>query len=502
MSTDVTASAATAATERLDAQHAIPQGIAADLPAIGLRWKGETLVVAAPRQMWTEAERTLRTEGFTVEFVDVDETDVREAIALAYTVDFREDSSIELLYSSLTGEAPIAKLVDRIIERAVFERASDLHIEPWADAVHVRVRVDGRLRRLVDLPADIGPAIASRIKVLSQLNIVERRRPQDGQFTASLAGRHVDVRVATAATMYGEKVVLRLHDARRPLVTLDELGMSRQQLATFTKLIMQNNGLILAAGPTGSGKTTTLHSALRAVNTPTKNVTTIEDPIEYVVQGINQIPVNEATGNGFATQLRAILRQDPDIILVGETRDAETARISVQASLTGHLVLTSIHATDAVGAIYRLLQMDIEPHLVASSVSGIISQRLVRRICSACAEPYEPTARQAALLERFDLPGDALRHGIGCTFCGGSGYRDRVAAYQILALNEHLSELISGRPEPVVFRREALGQGMTTIASEALVLASQGITTIEEALTLMDLDMRGDQFHEEEVSDQ
>ena len=316
------------------------------------------------------------------------------------------------------------------------------------------------------------------------MNIVERRRPQDGQFTTQYDGRQVDIRVSSVATINGEKIVLRLLDSNRPTVELSDLGMSQSQLKTFERMFSNNNGLILVAGPTGSGKSTTLHSALKIVAVDYKNVVTIEDPVEYIVPGITQIPVHDANDAGFAVQLRAVIRQDPDIIMVGETRDVETARISVQAALTGHLVFSTIHATDAVGAIYRLLQMDIEAHLLASAFRGAISQRLIRRVCQACATEYKATAAEKQILKLQGLPSDGLKYGTGCDSCRGTGYRERVAAFQILESNEFLSSFMVTRPEPTLFREHAIDAGMTSMEYEALRLASEGITTIEEALTL------------------
>ena len=466
----------------VEPQFAIPFSLASSIPCIGIRWKEGALVVAVPDEKRDEAQSALSGLDFKYEFVPADESDIRDlqSLILGENGEQRIES-----FAAITGDAPISQLVEELLNRAVSNRASDLHIEPFENYIDVRIRVDGRLKSLVNLPITIGPAISSRIKILSQLNIVERRRPQDGQFTTMINDRRVDVRVATTATLHGEKIVMRLHDERTPLVSLSQLGMPDYQYKPFSRAVLANNGLVLAAGPTGSGKTTTLHSALRATSSPEKNVTTIEDPVEYVVPGINQIPVSEATGTGFATQLRAILRQDPDVILVGETRDAETARISVQASLTGHLVLSSIHATDAVGAVYRLMQMDIEPYLVASSLTMVISQRLVRRICNYCREEYLPSHSEKLLMEEHQMSASTLWKGAGCAFCGGSGYRSRIAAYQVLEINERLSELISTRPDPVEFRRAATEEGMSTIARQALELATQGKTTIAEAMELL-----------------
>lgn len=466
------------------AHSALPFEKARELECLGLRWKGNTLIVGAPEERWFEVEDFADSLGIKIELVATTSAEIREALSLTATLQKVEKTSLDVSRIEV-GEAPISNLIQQLIERSVLERASDLHFETYAEHVVVRARVDGRLRDLVQLPGRLAPAISSRIKVLAQMNIVERRRPQDGQFSTSVGDRQVDIRASSVATVHGEKIVLRLHDARKPSVDLGSLGMGEDQLHTFNQMINANNGLILVAGPTGSGKTTTLHSALQAVATAEKNVITIEDPVEYVVPGINQIPVLDGANSGFAVQLRAVLRQDPDIILVGETRDAETARISVQAALTGHLVFTSIHATDSVGALYRLLQMDIESHLIASAIRGVVSQRLIRKNCRFCSESYKPTANEVTTLEHYGFKAKTLVRGVGCTMCGGSGYRDRIAAYQMLNITEELAELVVTHPEPNEFRRKALVSGMTTMDHEGVRLAVEGISTLDEALTLM-----------------
>ena len=462
---------------------AIPLVSAQELDCLGLRWQGDVLIVGAPIERWPEVEVLLTSLGIKYSLIEATANQIREARSL--TLDLVSATKGDIDVDALeVGEAPVSHLVQQLIDRAVLERASDLHFETYRDFVSVRVRIDGHLHELVQLPVRLAPAISSRIKILAQMNIVERRRPQDGQFTTMVGEHQVDARVSSVATIHGEKLVLRLHDATKPSINLKSLGMSQDQLESFKKMISVPNGLILVAGPTGSGKTTTLHSALQSVASSYKNVVTIEDPVEYVVPGITQIPITDSERSGFAVQLRAVLRQDPDIILVGETRDAETARISVQAALTGHLVFTSIHANDSVGALYRLLQMDIEPHLVASAVRGVVSQRLIRRNCQFCSTPHSPTPRELLILNAYGVTARELVRGAGCSLCGGSGYRDRIAAYQILNITESMAELIVSHPEPQVFRRYAIESGMRTLDTEGISLAVQGITTIEEALTL------------------
>lgn len=405
---------------------------------------------------------------------------------------------IENSYSEVTGEefsnskiinpqkeSSIAELVNNILARAIDFRASDIHIEPTETDLHIRARIDGKLETITRLKSDFGAPIVSRLKVLARMNIVERRRPQDGQFSFNIGAKTIDVRLATVATLFGEKLVLRVLDSSKALSDIQDLGITSADLKLFEQMVKSNFGLIVAAGPTGSGKTTTLHSALRNLNTADKNLTTLEDPVEYVVAGVNHIPIDESIGAGFAVQLRAILRQDPDVVLVGETRDSETARIAIQGALSGRLVLTSLHAPDAVGVIYRLFQMDIEPHLVAAALNGIIAQRLVRKICVYCKQNHRATASERAIL---DVPSDTyltLAHGVGCAMCRGTGYFDRVGVFQLLLISDALREIISKRPTPNELYAAAKREKLKTLEQSALNLVYNKQTTVEEISHLL-----------------
>ena len=418
-----------------DAALAIPESVVRTDGVIGLRWDGDELVVGLPESMQDDhgsmVLARLRTNTVSrLREVRVPDQELRELIDTVFGQSTPELPSLPdgqaLARMVEDTEGPIAELVTTIIDRAVRLRASDIHIEPGEHELLVRVRVDGALEELTRQPMTVAGPIVSRLKVLAQMNIVERRLPQDGQFGMEVAGRTIDVRLATVATLYGEKAVMRLLDTRRPTVDIAALGMHGRALETFERMLRANYGMIIAAGPTGAGKTTTLQCALRDINTPLRNVSTLEDPVEYVVDGINHIPVNEAIGAGFATQLRAILRQDPDVVLIGEVRDIETAKIGVQAALSGRLVLTSLHAQDAVSVIYRLFQLDVEPHLVAASLRGVIAQRLLRRVCRFCGQSYAATPAEQLVLTGGSTGGDiTLRRGAGCALCRGTGYRDR-----------------------------------------------------------------------------
>src|SRR4051794_21795269 len=314
--------------------------------------------------------------------------------------------------------APVVKIVNVILEQAVHDRASDVHIEPMVDTVRVRVRTDGALHQITTLPGPMGPSLVSRIKVMSDMNIVERRRPQDGQMAVNINGRDLDVRVSTMPTAFGEKCVMRILDKTRAVIELPALGMSQETYERYYDMVRSPYGMVICAGPTGSGKTTTLYATLTAINNEDINVVTIEDPVEYVFPTINQIQINEPAGLTFANSLRSVLRQDPDAILVGEIRDVETARIATQAALTGHFVVSSLHATDATSALHRFMDMGIEPFLIASSLLGVVGQRLVRRVCEHCAEPYSPTPEELSFFERGGGSAEKADFvsGVGCNF--------------------------------------------------------------------------------------
>jgi type IV pilus assembly protein PilB len=386
----------------------------------------------------------------------------------------------------VADDAPVVQVVDRILTQAMRDRASDVHIEPADDVVRVRFRIDGALKEILVLPAAMGLGLVSRIKIMAGMNIVERRRPQDGQLTTSVDGREVDVRVATTATIWGEKCVMRVLDKTRSVFRLGDLGMPEDTHTAYSKIVRAPFGMVLCAGPTGSGKTTTLYSTLTEVADPSLNVMTIEDPVEYVFPSINQIQTNEQAGLTFATGLKSILRQDPDVILVGEIRDVETARVAVQSALTGHFVVSSLHATDAVSALHRFLDMGIESFLIASSVLAVVGQRLVRRICPSCKAPYVPTDEEMAFYEESGgTPKDTFYRGTGCNFCSETGYQERIGVYELLEMTSEIRRLIVGWATQEELRALAQKQGMRTLRQEAMALVTQDVTTIAEVLRSM-----------------
>ncbi|HEX7135199.1 MAG TPA: ATPase, T2SS/T4P/T4SS family [Iamia sp.] len=394
-------------------------------------------------------------------------------------------ASPDALTVHVDENAPIVQVVQRIIEKAVHDRASDVHIEPMEDRVRVRNRIDGALTEVLSLPAAMAQALSSRVKIMAGLNIVERRRPQDGQIETAIDGRPLDIRVSTAGTVFGESVVLRILDRARALYGLGDLGMRPEVEERFRQIIQSPYGLVVCAGPTGSGKTTTLYTTLQAVKSDEINVMTVEDPVEYVFPDINQMSINEVAGLTFASGLRAILRQDPDTILVGEIRDVETARIAIQAALTGHFVLSTVHATDAASALHRFVDMGIEPFLLSSALLATVGQRLVRRSCEVCVAPYDPSPDEVAYFVRAggstdDLGG--LRAGRGCASCSGTGYYGRVGVYEVLRMTDELRTGLLENVHADAIREVAVADGMVPMQRQAIDLVRRGETTIAEVM--------------------
>jgi type IV pilus assembly protein PilB len=379
-------------------------------------------------------------------------------------------------------DAPVVQIVDLIIAQGAEERASDIHIEPQQDHLRIRFRIDGVLHDATRLPATLAAPIISRVKLLANLDIVDRRHSQDGQIQTTVDGRPLDIRVGTIETIWGEKAVLRLLERSRSILRLDTLGFSPATLKMFRSLVQSPYGMILVTGPTGSGKTTTLYAALNEINRVEKNVMTIEDPVEYTFEDVNQIQINRLAGITFANGLRGILRQDPDAILVGEIRDKETAEISVQSALTGHLVLSSLHATDAVGAIYRFLEMGIESFMVTSAVIGVLAQRLVRRNCPDCTTVYEPSAEELEFYRAVGGQGIIFHRGTGCANCVHTGFRGRIGVFEVLRMTDGLKRLLVREAPHEELREQAIREGMTTLRSAGVARIDEGLTTIAEVI--------------------
>ncbi len=402
---------------------------------------------------------------------------------LGVTVVEGEDEALDDL-RTLASQAPVIKLVNLMLLEALKHRASDVHIESGAEGLRVRQRIDGVLHDMATHSRQYQAAVVSRIKIMANLNIAERRVPQDGRIRLRLSDRDIDVRVSTMPTVHGESVVLRLLDQGGGARGLADLGMDETMLARFVRLVERPNGIVLVTGPTGSGKTTTLYAALQRINSPEVKIVTVEDPVEYQIEGLTQIPVNPKAGRTFAGALRSILRHDPDVIMVGEMRDRETAEIAIQAALTGHLVFSTLHTNDAPGGITRLLDMGIEPYLVAATVQGILAQRLVRTICDACRRSHRLSAeeRQRVAENAPDLAKSRFRVGEGCLLCANTGYRGRTGIYEVMPMNERLRSYVVSRASLDEIRREAAAGGMVPLNRAAWLKAREGITTIAEVL--------------------
>jgi type IV pilus assembly protein PilB len=436
-------------------------------------------VVADPAEVQKAIERYYGEEATNVaevlKEIGADAELAREAAEASEDISVAED---------LANQAPIVKFVNLVLQQAILDRASDIHFEPFEDEFKIRYRVDGALYEMTPPPKHLALPVISRIKVMANLNISERRLPQDGRITHNVGGRVVDLRVSTLPTQFGESVVLRVLDRSTVNLELENLGFPKFIYDYMTEAIQRPNGIIIVTGPTGCGKTTTLYACLRRINTIDSKLLTAEDPVEYDIEGIMQVPINEAVGMTFGRALRAFLRQDPDIIMIGEMRDLETAQIAIQSSLTGHLVLSTLHTNDAPGAVTRLIDMGTEPFLISSTLVAVLAQRLVRKICRECRTPFEPTESQLALLNLspHDLGEKLFYYGRGCSNCNDTGYKGRKGIFELLVITEPIRALINERAPTVVLRQKAIELGMTTLREDGLRNIFEGETTIEEVV--------------------
>jgi type IV pilus assembly protein PilB len=438
------------------------------------------VVVADP----SEIEKVISTnysqeenEGFSqiLKEISADQNIAREVSEASAADDVR-------LVANLANEAPIVKFVDLVLFQAIQDRASDIHFEPFETEFRIRYRVDGALYEMSPPPKHLALPVISRLKVMSNLNISERRLPQDGRINYQIADRQIDLRVSTLPTQFGESVVLRVLDRSAVNLDVEMIGLPKNVYDYVTEAILRPNGIIIVTGPTGCGKTTTLYSCLRRINAIDSKLLTAEDPVEYDIEGIMQVAINEAVGMTFGKALRSFLRQDPDIIMVGEMRDLETAQIAVQASLTGHLVMSTLHTNDAPGAVTRLIDMGMEPFLISSTLMAVLAQRLVRTICKNCRTSFEPTEDQLALLNLspLDLGDKVFHYGRGCPTCSDTGYKGRKGIFELLIISEAIRSLINERAPTVVLRQKAVELGMVTLRDDGLRVIFEGDTTIEE----------------------
>ncbi len=432
------------------------------------------LVVAHPEEITRglSQARTAR-PGFSVDDIieDVGEQDIRVVEEAIDDLDNIEE---------VAGLSPVVRLVNFIVAKAIRENASDIHIEPGEDILRVRYRVDGMLRESLRPPARMAPAIVSRVKIMSSLDIAERRSPQDGRMQVMLDNRSIDLRVSTLPTYHGEKVVIRILDRDSMMGDLTCLGLSPRVLEGLSDLVNRPNGVLLVTGPTGSGKTTTLYGCLASINSIDTNICTVENPTEYSLPMVNQVQVNERAGLTFATALRSLLRQDPDIIMIGEIRDRETAQIAIEAALTGHLVFSTLHTNDAISAIPRLVNMGIESYLLAAAMNGVLAQRLVRRICTSCKVTAQPDKRTQALFEAYGIPIGQIARGEGCAHCGQTGFTGRAGIYELFVIDDKLRDIITHDASLSPLRKEARAQGHLELAYDGLCKVAEGVTTVEE----------------------
>lgn len=467
----------------------IPQKLVEKHKVLPLRTEGNKLFVAMDDPLDYFAIDELRmVTGMRIEPVIALKDELQRAINRYYGMQESVEQVMQNIQMSEIGEAapeedensPVVKTVNQIILQAVRSGASDIHIDPQEDALRIRYRVDGVMRTEQSLPPSMQSVIVARIKVLANMNVAERRLPQDGRVEIDVDFRKVDLRISTLPTIHGEKVVMRILDMNNLLTEIEKLGFSEHNLQLFQRGIDSPYGIVFITGPTGSGKTTTLYAALSRLNSDEVNIITIEDPVEYQMQGINQMQVNHQTGLTFARGLRSILRQDPNIVMVGEIRDAETAEIAVRAAMTGHLVLSTLHSNNAVNAITRLIDMGVEPFLVASSLRCVVAQRLVRKVCPHCAKEYEPSPKERETFAEYGIAVDKLRRGEGCGECSRTGYQGRLAIHEVLLCDDVLRGMILDRLSDSEYRKYASQIGLVPMLADGLAKAAQGLTTLTE----------------------
>jgi len=424
-------------------------------------------------------------EAFKEEKIDYCFDDIISDIADVEVVQDQQDNSEDL--EKMAGQSPIIKFVNYLISNAVHEGASDIHIEPKDKFMKIRYRIDGVLFEMMQSPLKMHPAVVSRIKIMANLDISERRLPQDGKITVMVGGRGIDLRVSTLPTNHGEKVVIRVLDSKSIIRGLEQLGMEPEVLSTFSEQIALPHGILLVTGPTGSGKSTTLYSALCQMDGEKLNISTVEDPVEYQLDFCNQVQVHEKIGLDFASALRSLLRQDPDIIMIGEIRDNETARIAVQAALTGHLVLSTLHTNDAASSITRLVNIGIDEYLIAASLNAVLAQRLVRKICPKCKQTYDVPKNMRKCVEKSGVTPEQLFHGAGCDHCRGSGYLGRVGIYELLVIDDMFRDMINKDPSANSMRRAFRKSGQPGLFDDGIKKVKEGLTTIEEVLRVTEI---------------
>lgn len=482
-----------------EAVEAVPENVAKRLGVVPLSLDESrnklTVAVSDPFNVLALDEIRMIT-GMDLDIVIATLSDIRRAIEAFYSfrssidealVEVVEEEKAEIDLSATdesvsVDDAPVVRLVNTILSQAVDAGASDVHVEPFESETRVRYRIDGILFDMLAFPRHLHPPVSSRIKIMSNMDIAEKRHPQDGRILLRATGRRIDIRVSSLPTIYGEKIVMRLLDQNAAMVGIERLGLDPEEKVILDKIINSPYGIILVTGPTGSGKSTTLYSVLQKLNSPEVNITTVEDPVEYTMAGINQVQINEKAGLTFDAVLRSILRQDPDIVLVGEMRDTETAQLAVRAALTGHLVLSTLHTNDAPSSIIRLVDMGIPPFLVSSSLIAVIAQRLVRRLCPRCKAPYElpPDVAQSLGLDGFTR----VFKPVGCDDCRGTGYRGRVAIFEIMLMSEELRQAVMTRATSDELRAMALKNGMRTLRNSGAKKVMEGITSADEVLSV------------------